>query len=113
MATTLHCKLQAAWFGIRNFRARNYLRDAVKPGDLAFFYHSSCAEPGIVGICEVVRGAYPDDDAEKPGHPYYDPKHTKASPRWFKVRHYCIPLLQLSHVVECAAKRSRSLLPCF
>ncbi len=73
------------FFGVRNFQARNFLRDQVKKGDRVFFYHSSCAEPGIAGVAEIEREAYPDPDASTPGHPYFDEKHSADSPRWFRV----------------------------
>lgn len=93
----------ASFFGVRNFQARNFLRDQVKVGDLCFFYHSSCKVPGIAGVAEVARpnefegmsstasavkgsvAGYPDEDATKPGHPFYDEKHTDENPRWFKI----------------------------
>jgi predicted RNA-binding protein with PUA-like domain len=74
-----------AWFGVRNYQARNFMRDQMKPGDLAFFYHSSCAEPGIAGICEVSKAAYPDATQFDPTSKYYDPKATPEKPRWFNV----------------------------
>ncbi len=69
------------WDGVRNYQARNYLR-AMRRGDQALFYHSSCAEPGVVGIMEIVRAAYPDASALDPASPYYDPESTRAVPRW-------------------------------
>lgn len=74
-----------AWFGVRNYQARNFLRDAMKVGDSAFFYHSSCAEPGIAGIVKVVAGAYPDATQFDPASPYFDPKATPEQPRWTSV----------------------------
>lgn len=73
------------WDGVRNYQARNMLRDEMKPGDLAFFYHSNCKEPGIVGIVEVVREGYPDYTAWDPNSPYFDPKSSQEAPRWFMV----------------------------
>lgn len=70
------------WDGIRNYQARNFIRDDMKKGDLVFFYHSSCAEPGIVGICEVVSDAYPDHTAFDPTGKYYDAGSTPENPRW-------------------------------
>lgn len=61
------------WDGVRNYQARNMLRDQMKKGDLAFFYHSNCKEPGIVGIVEIVRQAYPDSTALDPENPHFDP----------------------------------------
>ena len=73
------------WDGIRNYQARNMIRDQMKRGDLAFFYHSSCAQPGIVGIMEIVREAYPDPSALDPDSKYYDPKSSPSQPRWYAV----------------------------
>lgn len=73
------------WEGVRNYQARNFMRDEMKKGDLAFFYHSSCAEPGIVGIVEVAREAHPDVTAFDPDSAYYDPKSDPRNPRWFMV----------------------------
>lgn len=72
------------WDGVRNYQARNYLR-AMRRGDLVFFYHSNCAEPGVVGIVEVTRAAYPDFTAWDPKSEYYDPKSTPDRPRWYMV----------------------------
>ncbi len=76
------------WDGIRNYQVRNMIRDRIKTGDLAFFYHSNCRPPGIVGIVEVVRSAYPDPSAWNPRSPYFDPKSDPQQPRWlmFDVR---------------------------
>ena len=73
------------WDGVRNYQARNMLRDQMRAGDLAFFYHSSCAEPGIVGIVQVVREGYPDASQFDPDARYFDPKSSSANPRWFRV----------------------------
>ncbi|MAZ43747.1 MAG: EVE domain-containing protein [Legionellales bacterium] len=73
------------WDGIRNYQARNFMRDEMKKGDLAFFYHSNCDEPGVVGIVEIVKEAYPDDTAFDPESKYYDPKSTLDNPRWIRV----------------------------
>lgn len=71
------------WDGVRNYQARNYLRDAMQQGDLAFFYHSSCKTPGIVGIIEIVSAAYPDYTAFDPNSKYFDSKSNSNEPRWF------------------------------
>ena len=73
------------WYGVRNYQARNFMRDQMKLGDGVFFYHSNCAEPGIVGICEVSSLAYPDKLQFIKDHKYYDPKATPETPRWFNV----------------------------
>lgn len=73
------------WNGVRNYQARNMMRDRMRTGDLAFFYHSSCETPAIAGIMEIVRSSYPDDTAFDPSSPYYDPKSTVVNPRWFMV----------------------------
>lgn len=73
------------WDGVRNYQVRNMLRDDMRVGDKAFFYHSSCAEPGIAGIVKIVRAGYPDHTATRPDSPYYDPKHSDAKPRWYMV----------------------------
>lgn len=73
------------WDGVRNFQARNMLRDQMRRGDRAFLYHSSCDQPGIVAIVEVVREGYPDPTAFKRGHAHYDAGSDPDSPRWFAV----------------------------
>ena len=73
------------WDGIRNYQARNMIRDDMKVGDLAFFYHSNCTEPGIVGIMEIASAAYPDPTAFNPREKHYDPKSKKESPTWYLV----------------------------
>ncbi len=73
------------WDGIRNYQARNLLRDEVKLGDQVLFYHSSCAEPAVVGLCEVVKEAYPDHTAFDPTSEHPDPKSDPENPRWFMV----------------------------
>lgn len=73
------------WDGIRNYQARNFIRDDMQPGDLAFLYHSNCPETGIAGIVEIVSDAYPDHTALDPDDPHYDPKESADAPRWFMV----------------------------
>ncbi len=72
------------WDGVRNFQARNLLR-AMRRGDLAFFYHSSCPQPGVAGIVEIVRPAYPDFTAWDPASPYYDARSKPEKPYWYMV----------------------------
>jgi predicted RNA-binding protein with PUA-like domain len=76
---------KTAWSGVRNYQARNFMRDGMKIGDGVLFYHSSCAEPGIAGIAEVASSAYPDASQFERSSPYYDPKSKRESPRWFNV----------------------------
>ena len=78
-------KRSTFWDGVRNYQARNFIRDEMKKGDKAFFYHSSCAEPGIVGIVEITREAYPDKTAFDPDEKHYDAKSDQEKPRWFVV----------------------------
>jgi predicted RNA-binding protein with PUA-like domain len=73
------------WTGVRNYQARNFMRDAMQIGDGVLFYHSSCAEPGIAGIAEVASSAYPDPTQFDPCSPYHDPKSTQEQPRWLLV----------------------------
>jgi predicted RNA-binding protein with PUA-like domain len=73
------------WTGVRNYQARNFMRDQMQVGDGVLFYHSSCAEPGIAGIAEVASGSYPDPTQFDPRSPYYDPKSTPEAPRWLLV----------------------------
>jgi predicted RNA-binding protein with PUA-like domain len=73
------------WDGVRNYQARNMMRDQMKKGDQVFFYHSNCDEPGIVGLAEVVKAGYPDHTAFDPEAKYYDPKGDPDNPRWYMV----------------------------
>ncbi len=75
----------SAWDGVRNFQARNYLKNEMKVGDRAFFYHSSCEVPGIVGTMKVVREGYPDKAAFDPKDDHYDPDSNPDKPRWYVV----------------------------
>ena len=74
-----------AWWGVRNYQARNFMRDDMRLGDEAFFYHSGCAEPGIVGIVTVSKLAYPDKTQFDPNSEYFDPAATRDNPRWLNV----------------------------
>ena len=73
------------WTGVRNYQARNFMRDQMQVGDGVLFYHSSCAEPGIAGLAEVASAAYPDRTQFDPKSPYFDPKSTPETPRWMNV----------------------------
>ena len=74
-----------SWFGVRNYQARNFIRDAMQPGDGVLFYHSSCAIPGIAGLAEIASNAYPDESQFDPTSPYFDPKATRENPRWIGI----------------------------
>jgi predicted RNA-binding protein with PUA-like domain len=73
------------WTGVRNYQARNYMRDAMRVDDGVLFYHSSCAEPGIVGIARVASSPYPDQTQFDPKSPYHDPASKRDAPRWMLV----------------------------
>ena len=99
------------WFGVRNYQARNFMRDAMRIGDRAFFYHSDCAEPGIAGICEVCSPPYPDATQFDPASPYFDPTASPGKPRWLLVdvrlveKTPYIPLAELRGHAELAGMR--------
>ncbi|HEX7339886.1 MAG TPA: EVE domain-containing protein [Rhodanobacteraceae bacterium] len=73
------------WDGVRNYQARNFMRDGMRVGDKVFFYHSNCTEPGIVGIAKVASAAYPDPTQFDPDNHHFDPKSTRDKPRWVLV----------------------------
>ncbi len=75
----------AHWDGVRNYQARNMMRDEMKRGDRVFYYHSNCAEPGIVGIARVAKKGYPDHTAFDPNDKHFDPKSDPDNPRWYMV----------------------------
>ncbi|MFZ6749626.1 EVE domain-containing protein [Undibacterium sp. Ren11W] len=94
-----------AWFGVRNYQARNFMRDAMRIGDGVLFYHSSCAEPGIAGIAEVSSLAYPDETQFDASGKYFDPKSSRENPRWMLVDVKALRktrLLGLSELRSCA-----------
>jgi predicted RNA-binding protein with PUA-like domain len=76
---------RTAWFGVRNYQARNFMRDQMQVGDQVLFYHSSCPEPGIAGLAEVCANARPDETQFDPKSKYYDAKSTPENPRWVNV----------------------------
>jgi predicted RNA-binding protein with PUA-like domain len=78
-------KKREAWDGVRNYQARNFMRDGMRPGDKVFFYHSNCAVPGIAGIAEVATDAYPDPSQFDPKSKYFDPGSSRDNPRWMLV----------------------------
>jgi predicted RNA-binding protein with PUA-like domain len=81
----LRLRKKAVWDGVRNYLARNLLRDQVAKGDTVFIYHSSCPQPGIAGLATVSKAGFPDPSAFEAGHSYYDPKSDPAAPRWYSV----------------------------
>ncbi len=93
-----------AWFGVRNYQARNFMRDQMEVGDLAFFYHSSCPEPGIAGIVRVSRLAYPDASQFDKKSPYYDPKSKREAPRWLNVD---VTFVEKTRLIPLAELRDR------
>ncbi|HTQ37141.1 MAG TPA: EVE domain-containing protein [Steroidobacteraceae bacterium] len=97
-----------SWEGVRNFQARNMLRDGFAVGDLAFFYHSSCPEPGIAGVVEVVRAGYPDPSAWNRKSPYHDARSPENKPLWYTVdvrlKRRCTAVLPLTALREHAGK---------
>jgi predicted RNA-binding protein with PUA-like domain len=96
-------KQTSPWFGVRNYQARNFMRDQMQTGDGVLFYHSSCAEPGIAGIAEVASSPYPDETQfDKKSH-YYDPKATRENPRWILVDVRAIKKIPLIPLAELRA----------
>ena len=102
-------KQTSAWDGVRNFQARNMLRDSIKKGDEAFFYHSSCAVPGIAGIISIAKEGYPDLTAFDAKHDHYDPDSKRDAPRWFvvdvKLKRKFSRVITLEELRAHAAKR--------
>lgn len=95
------------WDGVRNYQARNMMRDEMKKGDLAFFYHSNCDTPGIVGIVEIHKEGYPDHTAFDPNSKYYDPKSQQDKPRWYmvdvKFKKKFKHIIALAELKQCSA----------
>ena len=90
------------WTGVRNYQARNFMRDAMRVGDGVLFYHSSCAEPGLAGIARVASGERTDPTQFEPDSPYYDPKSKPDAPRWLLVD---VQALRKTRVLELAEMR--------
>ena len=78
-------KQRTPWDGVRNYRARNFMRDEMAPGDLVLFYHSNASPPGVAGVARVASESYPDPTQFDPKSDYYDPKASKSAPRWWLV----------------------------
>ena len=89
-----------AWDGVRNYQARNFMRDQMKVGDKVFFYHSNCEEPGIAGLAVVSSLAYPDETQFDPKNHYFDPKATRETPRWFNVDVKLVKKIRLLSIKE-------------
>ena len=100
-----------AWYGVRNYQARNFMRDGMRVGDKLFFYHSVCAHPGIAGVAQVCKPAYPDATQFDAGSKYFDAKSDPANPRWLNVdvrlleRWQLLPLAWLRTQAELADMR--------
>jgi len=92
------------WVGVRNYQARNFMRDDMRIGDGVLFYHSSCPEPGVVGLAEVASAAYPDTTQFDPKSAYHDPKSTADAPRWL---HVDVKLVRKTRRLSLAEMRQR------
>ena len=92
------CKV--GWFGVRNYQARNFMRDLCKIGDPVLFYHSSCAQPGIVGIGEIASEPYPDPTQFEETSGYFDAKSTQEKPRWVQVDVRVLHKVRLVSIAE-------------
>lgn len=99
-----HPDRKILWFGVRNYQARNFMRDQMKPGHRVLFYHSSCPKPGIVGLASVFSTAVPDPTQFVLSSPYYDAKSTPENPRWhcvwikIEARTECLSLSEIRHL---------------
>ena len=96
-------KKTVPWFGVRNYQARNFMRDQMKVGDGVLFYHSSCPEPGIVGLAQVASSAYPDDTQFESKGKYFDAAATRENPRWFMVD---VKLVKKTRLLSLDERRS-------
>jgi predicted RNA-binding protein with PUA-like domain len=105
-------KQSTPWFGVRNYQARNFMRDHMKVGDGVLFYHSSCPEPGVAGIAKVASKAYPDASQFDRRSDYYDAKSKRAAPRWMNVdvklvsKTRLMPLAEMKGYRELAGMRT-------
>ncbi len=99
------------WTGVRNYQARNFMRDAMQPGDGVLFYHSSCPQPGVAGLARIAGPAQPDSTQFDPASPYFDPKTTRQQPRWLQIdvqlwrKTRLLPLSEMRHAPELASLR--------
>ena len=94
------------WFGVRNYLARNFMRDQMKIGDEVLFYHSSCPEPGIAGLARISTAAYPDETQWDKKSKYFDPKATKENPRWMLVEVKLVKKTKLLSLAEMREQKS-------
>jgi predicted RNA-binding protein with PUA-like domain len=92
------------WTGVRNYQARNFMRDQMRIGDGVLYYHSSCAEPGVAGLAEVASAPYPDETQFDPASVYFDPKATRESPRWVNVD---VRFVRRTRLLRLAEMRTR------
>jgi predicted RNA-binding protein with PUA-like domain len=99
-----HPQQPVPWVGVRNYQARNFMRDGMQLGDLAFFYHSSCPQPGIAGIVKISRAAYPDATQFDPTSKYFDPAAKPDNPRWL---HVDVQLVRKLPLISLAALRAQ------
>jgi predicted RNA-binding protein with PUA-like domain len=95
-----------AWTGVRNYQARNFMRDLMKKGDRGFFYHSSCEVPGIAGIVEIVKSAYPDETQFESKSKYRDAAATREEPRWFNVDLKFVKKTRVVSIAELRANKA-------
>lgn len=93
------------WYGVRNYQARNFMRDQMAVGDMVLFYHSSCEEPGIAGLAMVSKKAYPDETQFDSTSKYFEPKATRENPRWMNVD---VKLLKKTRLVSIKELRSHA-----
>ena len=91
------------WTGVRNYQARNFMRDQMRVGDGVLFYHSSCPEPGIAGVAEVASTAYPDETQFDTNSPYFDPAAKREEPRWL---HVDVKLVRKTRLLPLAEMRA-------
>jgi len=92
------------WTGVRNFQARNFMRDQMRTGDDVLFYHSSCAHPGIAGLARVAGGLQPDPTQFDPASPYFDARSTPEQPRWLQID---VALVRKTRLLPLAEMRTR------
>ena len=90
------------WTGVRNYQARNFMRDAMQPGDGVLFYHSSCPEPGVAGLARIAGAVSTDETQFDPASPYHDPKSTRAAPRWLQIE---VQLVRKTRLLSLAEMR--------